>query len=50
MTPPPDATPSLEHVLGSAAVIDSASEKVRELFTPRGELCALNQQTMAIIK
>ena len=24
--------------------------EVRELFTPRGELCAINQQTMAVIK
>jgi hypothetical protein len=24
--------------------------EIRELFTPRGELCAINQQTMAIIK
>jgi len=24
--------------------------ELRELFTPRGELCAINQQTMAVIK
>jgi acyl-CoA thioesterase len=24
--------------------------EVRELFTPRGEICAINQQTMAVIK